>query len=64
MRRKLIAGNWKMHGNLAENGSLLSGVLAGMGGVKANVAVCVPFPYLAQTQAKLTGSAWPGAPRT
>jgi triosephosphate isomerase len=60
MRRKLIAGNWKMHGNLAENGSLLSGVLAGMGGVKANVAVCVPFPYLAQTQAKLTGSvvAW------
>jgi triosephosphate isomerase len=57
MRRKLIAGNWKMHGNLAENGSLLSGVLAGMGGVKANVAVCVPFPYLAQTQAKLAGSA-------
>lgn len=57
MRRKLIAGNWKMHGNLAENGSLLSGVLAGMGGVKANVAVCVPFPYLAQAQAKLNGSA-------
>jgi triosephosphate isomerase len=60
MRRKLIAGNWKMHGNLAENGYLLSGVLAGMGSVKANVAVCVPFPYLAQTQAKLAGStvAW------
>jgi len=60
MRRKLIAGNWKMHGNLAENEALLSGVLAGMGGVKAGVAVCVPFPYLAQVQAKLTGSviAW------
>ena len=57
MRRKLIAGNWKMHGNLAENEALLSGVLAGMGGVKAGVAVCVPFPYLAQVQAKLTGSA-------
>jgi hypothetical protein len=57
MRRKLIAGNWKMHGNLAENEALLAGVLAGMGDVKAGVAVCVPFPYLAQFQAKLTGSA-------
>ncbi len=57
MRRKLIAGNWKMHGNLAENEALLSGVLAGMGSVKAAVAVCVPFPYLAQAQAKLSGSA-------
>lgn len=60
MRRKLIAGNWKMHGSLAENEALLSGVLAGMGSVKAAVAVCVPFPYLAQVQAKLAGSsvAW------
>ncbi|MDP2833156.1 MAG: triose-phosphate isomerase [Pseudomonadota bacterium] len=57
MRRKLVAGNWKMHGSLAENEALLSGILAGMGGVKADVAVCVPFPYLAQVQAKLTGSA-------
>ena len=57
MRRKLIAGNWKMHGNLAENEALLSGILAGMGSVKAGVAVCVPFPYLAQVQAKLSGSA-------
>jgi len=57
MRRKLVAGNWKMHGSLAENEALLSGILAGMGGVKADVAVCVPFPYLAQAQAKLAGSA-------
>jgi triosephosphate isomerase len=57
MRRKLVAGNWKMHGSLAENEALLSGILAGMGAVKAGVAVCVPFPYLAQAQAKLTGSA-------
>jgi triosephosphate isomerase len=57
MRRKLVAGNWKMHGSLAENEALLSGLLAGMGDVKAGVAVCVPFPYLAQVQAKLTGSA-------
>jgi len=57
MRRKLIAGNWKMHGSLAENDVLLSGLLADMGSVKAGVAVCVPFPYLAQAQVKLTGSA-------
>ena len=57
MRRKLVAGNWKMHGSLAENEALLAGVLAGMAGVKAGVAVCVPFPYLAQAQARLTGTA-------
>ena len=57
MRHKLIAGNWKMHGSLAENDSLLTGILSGMGDVKARVAVCVPFPYLAQAQAKLAGSA-------
>jgi triosephosphate isomerase len=57
MRRKLVAGNWKMHGSLAENEALLSGLLAGMADVKAGVAVCVPFPYLAQVQAKLQGSA-------
>jgi len=57
MRRKLVAGNWKMHGSLSENEALLSGILAGMGDVKAGVAVCVPFPYLSQVQAKLTGSA-------
>ncbi len=56
MRRKLIAGNWKMHGSLTENDALLGGVLAGMADVKADVAVCVPFPYLAQAQAKLAGS--------
>ncbi|MEW5771516.1 MAG: triose-phosphate isomerase [Pseudomonadota bacterium] len=57
MRRKLVAGNWKMHGNLAENEALLSGLLAGMADVNAGVAVCVPFPYLSQVQAKLSGSA-------
>lgn len=56
MRRKLVAGNWKMHGNLAENEALLNGILAGMADVKADVAVCVPFPYLAQVQGKLSGS--------
>lgn len=60
MRRKFVAGNWKMHGNLVDNDALLSGVLAGIDEVKADVAVCVPFPYLHQTKARLAGSkvAW------
>lgn len=60
MRRKLVAGNWKMHGNLAANDALLTGILAGVAEVKAEVAVCVPFPYLAQAKARLAGSkvAW------
>jgi triosephosphate isomerase len=57
MRRKLVAGNWKMHGTLAENEALLSGLLSGLSGARSDVAVCVPFPYLAQVQAKLAGSA-------
>ena len=60
MRTKLVAGNWKMHGGLAANKALLEGVLAGLGACRAEVAVCVPFPYLAQAQATLSGSklAW------
>lgn len=63
MRRKLVAGNWKMHGTLSENRSLLSALRAGVseaGAVKADVAVCVPFPYLAQAQEMLAGGpvAW------
>lgn len=62
MRRKLVAGNWKMNGSLAVNAALLADVSAGLAGEPANcdVAVCVPAPYLAQTQAALSGAsvAW------
>ena len=57
MRRKLIAGNWKMHGTLAQNAGLLSAVREGMSKIEGvDCAVCVPFPYLAQAQQKLSGS--------
>lgn len=60
MRKKLVAGNWKMHGNLDSNAKLLAGVKAGASGLSCDVAVCVPFPYLAQAQSSLCGSsvAW------
>ncbi|WP_324778510.1 triose-phosphate isomerase [Thiobacillus sedimenti] len=58
MRKKLVAGNWKMHGSLAENAALLAAIKPALAGIEA--AVCVPFPYLAQAQAALAGSsiAW------
>ena len=58
MRRKLVAGNWKMHGTLAQNAELLSALRSGVAGLtQVDCAVCVPFPYLAQTQQALSGSA-------
>ncbi|MCA1926389.1 MAG: triose-phosphate isomerase [Thiobacillus sp.] len=58
MRKKLVAGNWKMHGSLADNAALLAAIKPALAGVEA--AVCVPFPYLAQVQSALAGSsiAW------
>jgi triosephosphate isomerase (TIM) len=58
MRGKLVVGNWKMNGSLQQNDSLLASVRAGWterNGRK--IAVCVPFPYLWQAQAALSGSA-------
>jgi triosephosphate isomerase (TIM) len=61
MRAKLVAGNWKMHGSLPGNEALLQAVKAGASQLSsAQVAVCVPFPYLDQAQQVLAGSvvAW------
>jgi len=61
MRQRLAVGNWKMHGSLPENRSLLDAIVAGAAGLRrAACAVCVPFPYLAQAQSALAGSkvAW------
>ncbi|MFL9881257.1 triose-phosphate isomerase [Herbaspirillum rhizosphaerae] len=59
MRRKLVAGNWKMNGGLAANAALIADVKAGLAaaGTQADVAVCVPSPYFAQVQAAVAGSA-------
>jgi len=57
MRKKLVAGNWKMHGNLQQNADLLERIKAGVAGVRCEVAVCAPYPYLGQLQSLLAGSA-------
>jgi triosephosphate isomerase (TIM) len=58
VRQKLVIGNWKMHGSLAANAALLEGIKAAP--ARAKLAVCAPFPYLAQCQTLLSGSqvAW------
>ena len=55
MRRKLVVGNWKMHGSHAANAQLLGGLQAA-GPWVAEVAVCAPFPYLAEVALTLQGS--------
>lgn len=54
--RKLVVGNWKMHGGLDANAALL-GALREAGGQGCPSAVCVPFPYLQQAKSLLQGSA-------
>ncbi len=60
MRKPFVAGNWKMHGNLASNLGLFDAVRSGAGAGKADMALCVPYPYLAQARSVLGGStvAW------
>lgn len=63
MRRKLVIGNWKMHGSLARNEALIASLIAGLRDLKnADYAVCVPHPYLFQAQQLLQGTniAWGG----
>ena len=55
MRRKLVVGNWKMHGNHKANAELLAGIVDARP-FGADVAVCVPFPYLSEAAVALAGS--------
>lgn len=51
---RLVAGNWKMNGSLAANRVLLDRLEAAPG---VEIAVCVPYPYLAQLQQRPAGLA-------
>jgi triosephosphate isomerase len=58
--KKLVVGNWKMHGSRASNAELISGLLAAdlaATAPKANVAVCPPFVFVADVADALKGSA-------
>ena len=55
MRAKLIAGNWKMNGNLQSAIDLVEGIMAGDPG-KARLAVCPPAVYLMKVGGMLAQS--------
>jgi triosephosphate isomerase len=61
MRARLVAGNWKMHGNRQTNRTLLEAVRSGAAGLqRVAIALCAPYPYLAQLSEMLSGTrlAW------
>ena len=55
MRKQLVVGNWKMHGSHSANAELLAGIV-GARPFAADVAVCAPFPYLAETAVALAAT--------
>ena len=55
MRRKLVVGNWKMHGSRAANAELLAALLAARP-LAADVAVCAPFVFLSDVASTLAAS--------
>jgi triosephosphate isomerase (TIM) len=57
MRRKLVAGNWKMNTSASQARELISALLAAPRPVSAEVAVMPPFPYLGLAVQACAGSA-------
>jgi len=63
MRRNLVVGNWKMHGDIHSNQLLLESLIKNLKDFEnADYVVCVPNPYLHQTRSLLENSniAWGG----
>ena len=57
MPKRLVAGNWKMHGDRAANRALLQAVLAGIASLEGvDCAVCVPYLYLGEVARRLANS--------
>ncbi|MGH8142269.1 MAG: triose-phosphate isomerase [Steroidobacteraceae bacterium] len=56
MRRKLVVGNWKMHGSRADNGSLIDAILGAPAHLDVECVICPPFVYLTEAARMLRGS--------
>ncbi|MFP5344942.1 MAG: triose-phosphate isomerase [Gammaproteobacteria bacterium] len=58
MRRKLVAGNWKMNGSRKNAQALVEAVKQGAARLKhVETVLCPPFVYLSEVGAQLAGSA-------
>lgn len=60
MRRRLVAGNWKMHGSRESIADLLQALVrkSGAGFDAIDLVVCPPSPYLQMCEQVLGGSFW------
>ncbi|HET8710576.1 MAG TPA: triose-phosphate isomerase [Spongiibacteraceae bacterium] len=57
MRRKLVVGNWKMHGDHAANAKLLCDLIPMLPvASRVEVVVCPPFVYLSAVREQLANS--------
>lgn len=58
MRRKIIAGNWKMHNDLMQSEDLINRlkVLLKDGSVNCDIIVCPPFTLLSEASKLIKGS--------
>jgi triosephosphate isomerase len=57
MRKKVIAGNWKMNKDLHQSQKLVSEIINGLGkDTKADVIVCPPFTSLSEVSSLLKGT--------
>lgn len=57
MRKKVIAGNWKMHNDISESQNLVSGIINGLGNdTKCDVIVCPPFTSLSEVNTLIKDS--------
>ncbi|MCF8240448.1 MAG: triose-phosphate isomerase [Melioribacteraceae bacterium] len=56
MRKKVIAGNWKMHMDLNESIGLISGIKNGMTNVNSKVILCPPYTSLETASTLLKGT--------
>jgi triosephosphate isomerase len=57
MRKKVIAGNWKMNMDLHQSQKLVSEIINGLGkDNKAEVIVCPPFTFLSEVNSLLKGT--------
>lgn len=58
MRRALVAGNWKMNGSRSMARELAGALASGVAqDSRCDVAICPPFPYLADVASVVSGNA-------
>src|SRR5512135_1717910 len=58
MRKKVIAGNWKMNNDLSESQNLISKLTSGLSNKKFNcdVIICPPFTSLSEASSLIKGT--------